>query len=110
MRTVLIDVNGKVFDTDRVVKVSKSQNEDVRWVAMGGGGPWMITFDKVTGPNAYPVASGSPFTATTYDVGPGGSGETAQGPVAGLVGWTYKYNVKDMTGQIKDDPDVDVEG
>jgi hypothetical protein len=113
MKTVLIDPSGKVVNEDRVVKVSKSGHEDVRWVAIGGGGPWTITFDKVTGPSSYPVAAGSPFTNTAYTVANGGSGGSTGGPVAGLVGWTYQYQVRagynDVNGTVTDDPDIDVE-
>jgi hypothetical protein len=109
MKTVLIDASGQVFNTDRVVKVSKNGNEDVRWVAMSNGGPWAITFDKILPPSTYPVGPGSPFDKTEYTVPKAGSGSSTGGPIAGLVGWTYKYNIRDDSGAITDDPDVDIE-
>ena len=106
MKTVLINAAGVVADpSDRVVNVSKGGKEELRWVATAGGGPWRITFDK--------GASGSPFTETSYDVPPGGSKTTSGGPVAGVVGRTYQYNVRDpgrpANNNITDDPDVDVD-
>ena len=110
MATVLIDLDGKIVNSDRVKKVRSKENEDVRWVAMGNGGPWKITFDKVTSPSAYPIAVGSPFTQTEYTVVQGGSGGSTGGPVAGMIGWTYKYNVRNTNNNnITDDPDVDIE-
>lgn len=104
MKTVLIQQNGVVVD--RVVNVSKKDKEEVRWVAQGNGGPWRITFDKTN--------SGSPFTATAYDVPKSGTRTTAGGPVAGVVGASYQYNVRDPNDpnpatNVKDDPDVDVD-
>ena len=71
------------------------------WIAQGGGGPWKITFDK--------DINGSPFSETTYTVGPGGSAGSTGGPIAGVVGRTYKYNVRNANNNITDDPDVDIE-
>jgi hypothetical protein len=103
MKTVLIDANGKVFDPkDRVVSVSKLKEEEIRWVDFGGKGPWKITFDK--------DVNGSPFGANQYTVNKGASETTGVGPIAGLVGRTYRYNVRNAsTNAITDDPDVDVE-
>jgi hypothetical protein len=117
MATVLIDANGKVLNSDKVAKVNKNAKEDIRWVATGGGGPWKITFDKVTPPSTYPVAVGSPFTETSYVIEHGATGGSQYGPVAGMVGWTYKYNVRHHNTENPnqnvdpptDDPDVDVE-
>jgi hypothetical protein len=104
MKTVLINAAGVVVDpADRVVHVSKNGNEELRWVATGGGGPWRITFDKTN--------SGSPFTDTSYDVPAGGSKTTSGGPVAGVVGRSYQYNVRNPAAlnPPTDDPDVDVD-
>ena len=99
-QAVRIQANGTAVE--RVVKVRKSQHEDLRWIALAGEGPWKITFDKDD--------NGSPFSMTEYTVGRGGSEGTTGGPVAGAVGETYKYNVRNATNnQITDDPDVDVE-
>ncbi|HEY5616927.1 MAG TPA: hypothetical protein VIK60_03240 [Vicinamibacterales bacterium] len=99
-QAVRINPNGTVVETK--VTVRKSQHEDVRWIALLGGGPWKITFDK--------DANGSPFSMTEYTVGPGGSEGSTGGPVGGVVGKTYKYNVRNaVNNQITDDPDVDVE-
>jgi hypothetical protein len=104
MKTVLIHENGKVMDpADRVVHVSKGAKEELRWVAKGNGGPWKITFDKDN--------NGSPFSATSYDVLQGATKTTEGGPIAGVVGATYQYNVRDGNNpaNITDDPDVDVD-
>jgi hypothetical protein len=86
---------------EKKVKVRKSQHEDVMWIAKNGGGPWKITFD---------TADGSPFSMTSYTVGPGGSEGTSGGPTAGIAGKTYKYNVRNaVTNALTEDPDVDVE-
>jgi len=101
MKTVLIDVSGVVVPSDRIVRVSKGNSEEVRWIAQGNGGPWRITFDK--------TSSGSPFSATTFDVPKAGTRTTAGGPLAGVVGASYQYNVRDPGNKNTDDPDVDVD-
>ena len=98
-QAVQIRPNGTVIETK--VKVRQDQHEDVRWIALMGGGPWRITFD---------AGDGSPFSMTEYWVGPGASEGTTGGPVAGIVGKTYKYNVRNaVSNVITQDPDVDVE-
>ena len=101
-QAVLINPDGTIVEEHKKVTVRKSLHEDVRWVATYGGGPWKVTFDK--------DANGSPFSMTQYTIGPGGSEGSSGGPVAGVAGRTYKYNVRNaVTNAITDDPDVDVE-
>jgi hypothetical protein len=107
-QAVRISPTGQVLDTP--VKVHKSQSEDVLWIATGSGGPWTITFDKTSNaPSTYPVAPGSPFSQSSYTVAKGGSNGSVGGPVNGSVGKTYRYNVRDASGKVTHDPDVDVE-
>jgi hypothetical protein len=96
----------------KVVKVKKSKNENVKWVAQDRGGPWTIKFDKGGSAGAtYPVAPGiNPFsvnTSETYLVPRAGEIETQ--PVKGNANTTYRYTVYDDKGKPTDDPDVDVE-
>ena len=101
-QAVQINPDGTIPEQEKKVRVRKNLHEDVRWIATHGGGPWKITFDK--------DANGSPFSMTEYTVGPEGSAGSTGGPTAGIVGRTYKYNVRNaVTNQITDDPDVDVE-
>jgi hypothetical protein len=105
---VRINRDGQVMDTP--VKVSKNKKDDVLWIAIEGGGPWTITFDKASAaPSTYALASGSPFSENTYTVAQGGSHGSTGGPVNGFVGSTYRYNVRDANNTVTDDPDVDVE-
>lgn len=107
---VRISREGKVVSGDRVVKVKKERGDNVRWIAQDGGGPWKITFDKVsTDPSTYPVEPGSPFSAAMYDVTAGGSGGSTGGPINGVVFRTYRYRVRNASGVVTDDPDVDIE-
>jgi len=102
MQVVRIDKKGRALD--HVVAVKKSDDENVIWVALGNGGPWQITFDK--------DANGSPFDDDDYTVPRGGSVPTTGGPLNGMVGRTYKFNVRDASKPAKpitDDPDVDAE-
>jgi hypothetical protein len=109
MPSVRIDAQGQVID--RQVGVSKKGNEDATWIATQNGGPWTITFDKrgAGGPSKYPIEAGSPFSESSYTVARGASGGSGNGPVKGTPGRTYRYNVKDETGKITDDPDIDVD-
>jgi hypothetical protein len=98
-QAVQIRPDGTVIETK--VRVRKSEHEDVRWIALAGGGPWKLTFD---------AGDGSPFSMTSYTVAPGASEGSTGGPVAGVAGQTYKYNVRNaVTNAITQDPDVDVE-
>jgi hypothetical protein len=108
-QAVRINATGQVEDTP--VKVSKRNSDDVLWVATGNGGPWTITFDKGSSsePSTFDVASGSPFSEPSYTVAQGASNGSTGGPVAGEVGKTYRYNVRNAAGTITHDPDVDVE-
>jgi hypothetical protein len=99
MQVVRIDKKGRALD--HVVRLSKMDNDDLMWVALGNGGPWRITFDKGTE---------SPFGAPTYDVPPGGFVTTTNGPKESTrVGETYRYNVKNASGEITNDPDIDID-
>ena len=101
MATQAVQIRPDGTVVEKKVKVRKSQYEDVRWIALMGGGPWKIIFDPTTG---------SPFSMTSYTVGPGGSEGTSGGPTAGIAGKTYKYSVRNaVTNALTEDPDVDVE-
>ena len=101
MPTQAVQIRPDGTVVEKKVKVRKDKHEDVRWIATAGGGPWKITFD---------TADGSPFSMTSYTVGPGGSEGTSGGPTAGIAGKTYKYNVRNaVTNALTEDPDVDVE-
>jgi hypothetical protein len=117
-KAIRINAAGQVVAVDAAVGVSKSQHEDVLWIATQGGGPWTITFDKPPGidPAKYPVAPGSPFSQDVYWIAQGASAGSTGGPVRGNVGNTYQYRVRsggpagpDPNGPITHDPDVDVE-
>jgi hypothetical protein len=102
MQVVRIDNNGRALE--HVVHVSKSANDEVMFVALGGG-PWKVTFDK-----AGHTPAGSPFNEATYIVQIGGVVKTG-GPKATAVVGTYKYNVRNAnTDVITNDPDIDIEG
>jgi hypothetical protein len=108
MPPIRISKDGQVID--KVVKARKGRNEDVEWIAQDGGGPWTITFDKVsTEPSTYPVAPDSPFSQPTYTVDKGGRRSTTGGPVKGVANRTYRYRVRDAAGNITHDPDIDIE-
>jgi hypothetical protein len=101
-------------DLKKKVKVKKTKNENVKWVAQDGGGPWIIKFDKSGSAGAtYPVEPGiNPFTEDTnaeFLVPRAGEIETDKGPVKGKKNHTYRYTVNDEQGIPTDDPDVDVE-
>jgi hypothetical protein len=101
MPTQAVQIRPDGTVVEKKVRVRKSEYEDVRWIATAGGGPWKITFDG---------SNGSPFSMTSYTVGPGGSEGTSGGPTAGVAGKTYKYNVRNaVTNALTEDPDVDVE-
>lgn len=109
-QAVRINRTGQVVVTDRKVTVRKRLNEDVLWIATQGGGPWTITFDKdPEGSGTYPKEPGSPFSETTYTVGPGASGGSTGGPVKGTERRTYSYNVRNAAGTVTDDPDIDID-
>jgi hypothetical protein len=104
-QAVSINPAGRVIAEDRVARVRKQQNENVMWVALGNGGPWLVTFDKEGHQPA-----GSPFNQAEYFVPRGEFVQTAGGPTAGVVGGKYKYNVREArSGIITDDPDIDVD-
>ena len=106
---IRISKAGKIID--RAVTVRKSRAENVRWVAQDGEGPWTIIFCKdSSGKGKYKVAKGSPFKEDEYEVPRAGSVTTTDGPVKGNPKNTYRYQVKNTaTGEVTDDPDVDVE-
>jgi hypothetical protein len=106
---IRISKTGEIID--RAVTVRKSRTENVEWIAQDGAGPWTITFDKTsTAKGKYKVAKGSPFKEDSYEVPRGRSVTTTGGPVRGNPENTYRYQVKNTTtGEVTDDPDVDVE-
>jgi hypothetical protein len=112
---IRISGKGKIeIVEDRKVRLKKTKNENVKWVAQDGGGPWIIKFDKSGSVGAtYPVEPGiNPFSvdpAEVYLVPRAGERETDIGPVKGKVNHTYRYTVNDEQGIPTDDPDVDVE-
>jgi hypothetical protein len=66
IRAIRINPAGQVVALDNPAKVSKSSDQ-VLFVAIGGGGPWKVTFDKgaaapIPGDQTnYQIAPGSPF-------------------------------------------------
>ena len=119
-KAIRINSAGQVVSLDTVVKVSKSNNEDVLWIDIQSGGPWTITFDKPENnppdPSNHPVAPNSPFSQNVYWIRKGGSAGSTGGPTRGNVGNTHRYRVRrggangpDPNGPITHDPDVDVE-
>jgi hypothetical protein len=106
---IRISSQGKI-EFEKKVPVKKAKNENVKWSAQDGGGPWIIKFNKAGAAGAnYPVEPGSPFSEDSYEVPRGMSIETKGGPVNGKVNKTYRYTVNDEQGNPTDDPDVDVE-
>jgi hypothetical protein len=90
-----ISENGRLVD--RVVQVRKNRNEDVAWVAQDGGGPWTIRFDVPF-----------PFRYREYPVPQGDSVRTEGGPVNGVEGQSYRYEVIDSTGAPTDHGFIEV--
>jgi hypothetical protein len=111
-KAIRINPAGQIVALDNPAKVSVKAADQLLWIAIGGGGPWTIKFDKpvtnIPGDQTnHPLASGSPFTLDTFTVGPN---PAFSGPVTnGLVGRTYRYNIKDAAGVVTHDPDVDIE-
>ena len=110
---VRISKTGQVIEADKVKKVKKSEETNLKWVAQDGEGPWIVTFNKadsVGDTPTYPVEPGSPFSEDSYEVPRGGTEVTRGGPVRGKVKKTYRYTVTNKdTGVVTHDPDVDVE-
>jgi hypothetical protein len=108
-QAIRINGTGQVVANDRVVAVRR--NEDVLWIATQNGGPWKITFDKSPsgGQGTYPIVPGSPFSQADYAIAQGGSGGSTGGPVNGTVRRTYRYNVRNASDVITDDPDIDID-
>ena len=107
---IRISKTGQIID--RAVAVRKSRDENVRWIAQDGGGPWTIEFvDKGSSAKSkYKVAKGSPFKEDEYEVPRAGSVATTGGPVKGNPKNTHQYQVRNTTTrEVTDDPDVDVE-
>jgi len=119
-KAIRINAQGHVVALDNPVPVSKKNNDELLWIALGGGGPWTITFDKIPNlpppanadPSNYPLAPLSPFPGGSFTV-PAGGASPSTGAVIGLVGRTYRYQVRQganaPNGQVMHDPDVDVE-
>ena len=93
---VRIDENGIVLD--RQVKVKKSRNEEVQWIAINGGGPWNVVFNK----------DGTPFGSDRFYVNKGQSADSGESTVSPSTK-PYRYSVLDDSNNLKDDPDVIVD-
>jgi hypothetical protein len=108
---VRISRDGFVVGADRVVKVGRGRHDDVEWIAQDNGGPWTITFGKATNEQGtYPRAAGSPFNQNVFVVPQGGRRPSVGGPYPGTERHTYRYTVSNAnTGEVIDDPDVDVD-
>jgi hypothetical protein len=94
-----INPMGKVVAEHRKIRLKK--DEDINWVALSNGGPWTITFDKKEN-------YGSPFNESAFTIPKGGNGGSAGGPVKGVPGQRYSYNVK-AGSEVVDDPDIEIE-
>jgi hypothetical protein len=100
-KPVRISKPGQIVVVDKVVQVRKqgTTQEDVAWNAQDDGGPWLIRF-----------AAAEPFSEREYTVPKGGKVSTVDpgpppvnGPVNGVLGRSYSYEVVDpSTGQTKD--------
>lgn len=108
---IRISKQGQVVAADRVAKVRRSRHDDVEWHAQDHGGPWTITFGKASNdPSTHPRRGGSPFTEDVFVVFQGGQTPSKGGPFPGTERYTYRYTVSNAdTGQVTDDPDVDVD-
>jgi len=72
--------------------------DQVKWLRVGGSGTWTVRFGH---PQGSPFAPGhGPANPHDITVPPGGPLAVTQGP------GTYKYDVLDSAGNLKDDPDV----
>lgn len=101
IKSVLIKENGRIADADCRKTLSKDAGDKVRFVTLTGG-PWTVFFPSSSGYN------GSPFDTDTYVVSVG-SPVTTSAPTSGTAGVTYKYQVKNGSGSVTDDPDVLIE-
>jgi len=93
---VRIDENGIV--QDRQVNIKKSQLEEVKWIAINGGGPWNVVFNK----------NGTPFGSSSFYVDRGQAADSGESTVPPRKE-PYRYSVTDGSGNLKDDPDVIVD-
>jgi hypothetical protein len=98
---VLIKENGRVQDTDTRKTISKSNGDQVRFYTLSGG-PWTVVFPS-SDTAGY---SGSPFSANSYTVSVNNPATTSAPTEGAGVDQTYKYQVKNAAGMIKDDPDI----
>ena len=103
IRNVLIKENGRVQDADCRKTLSKADGDKVRFFTLSGG-PWTVVF-PTGGDGGY---NGTPFTADSFVVSVGTPATTST-PSEGVAGQTYKYQVKNSSGTIKDDPDILIE-
>src|SRR5262245_52516818 len=101
IKTVTIKPNGRIADTDARKTLSINAGDKVKFQTLSGG-PWTVFFPS--GPDH----SGTPFDTNTYTVSVG-SPATTSAPTAGTAGTAYKYQVKNSSGTIVDDPDVLIE-
>ncbi|MSO45755.1 MAG: hypothetical protein EXQ59_03170 [Acidobacteria bacterium] len=90
---------GKVKTGHRRVHLSKSYGEQVLFVTQGQGGPWTVVFDK---------SEGSPFGQTSYTV-LAGSYKKSGAPDSNAAEGRYRYSVYDANGNLKDDPDIEID-
>jgi hypothetical protein len=130
-QAVKINNSGQVGPHDGIEVGVTNGDDGVLWVTDPGDGPWTITFDKVPNPppafgtpgfdrSKYPLKDGCPFAGgtvvggvTVFTVPQGGN--VHSGPTTNaVVGRTYRYRIRQgnnqPNGQVKHDPDVDIEG
>jgi hypothetical protein len=103
-----------VVNQDYRVGLSKSGSngkpQEVIWIDTQNGGPWTITFDKTsTAPSTFQLQPGSPFNDATFTIQNGASGSSGLVRANATVPGTYRYNVRNASGTITDDPDIDTE-
>ena len=109
IQVVFIDSKGRAITH---VSHVKRGTDEVMWIDQSNAGPWWITFDKPNNPS-FPdpdYVPGSPFSGASFQVPK--NGNVKSGVPNGEVAFgTYKYNVRkdSATGQITNDPDIDIE-
>jgi hypothetical protein len=99
-KTININPNGMIANADARVGIKKSTNDTVTWNANGQGGPWTIVF-----------LTSSPFGTSTFTVPQGGTKDSGQITV-NFPGTPvkFRYEVRDASKNVVDDPDVILEG
>ena len=94
---ILIKSDGRINDTDCRKTLLRGGDNQVQWIASGPGN-WRIEF-----------TNGSPFVDNTFYVSVGAPRESGP-PRDDAQLRAYKYRVFDPADQLKDDPDVLIEG